>query len=145
MIAVRSGSVTPPPLVGEERNGGGGGGEWTLLTVARGHVVAHLVKGRLAEEGIESFLDTSNPAPGAWLLPFGDPAAPVKVFVRKFHLDWARLVISEAESLPTVGGGAIYSKRWFWPVALLVGAVLVALSLIEIFGSTSCSLGIFCP
>lgn len=79
---------------------GGSGGEWALLTEAPGSVVAHLIAGRLADDSIESHLDTSNPSPGAWLQPFGDPLAPVKIYVRRFDLEKAVLVLSEIETTP---------------------------------------------
>ena|SRR5438876_11034902 len=86
----------PPPHPRDPREGGGGG-EWALLTVARNHVVAHLIRGRLAQEGIEVVLDASNDSPGAWLHPFGDPASPVKVFVRRTDLSAASLLLHEVD------------------------------------------------
>ena len=86
----------PPP---HPRNPGegGGGGEWALLTVARNQVVAHLIRGRLAQEGIDAVLDASNDSPGAWLHPFGDPTSPVKVFVRRTDLSAASLLLHEVD------------------------------------------------
>ena len=86
----------PPPHPRDHREGGGGG-EWALLTVARNHVVAHLIRGRLAQEGIYVVLDASNASPGAWLHPFGDPASPVKVFVRRTDLSAASLLLHEVD------------------------------------------------
>src|SRR5438309_9652249 len=94
----------PPP---HPRNPGegGGGGEWALLTVARNQVVAHLIRGRLAQEGIDAVLDASNDSPGAWLHPFGDPTSPVKVFVRRTDLSAASLLLHEVEQ-PSGAGQA---------------------------------------
>jgi hypothetical protein len=138
-----SGIQLPPPEVIE--NGGGGGGEWTVLTVARGRMVAHLIRGLLESEGIETALDTSNPAPGAWLLPFGDQNAPVKVLVRSGQLEWARLALAQAEHSAggTMGGRTVRSRTF--AVGILFGVVLVVLAVMEIFGSPTCDLGIFCP
>src|SRR2546421_11993770 len=88
----------PPPRPRDPRDGGGGG-EWALLTVARNHVVAHLIRGRLAQEGIEVVLDSSNASPGAWLHPFGDPASPVRVFVRRAQLTEASLLLHEVDQV----------------------------------------------
>jgi len=68
-------------------------------------VVAHLIRGRLAQEGIEVVLDASNASPGAWLHPFGDPASPVKVFVRRTDLSAASLLLHEVEQ-PSGAGQA---------------------------------------
>lgn len=96
VVEPTTGKPAPPPA--DEDEGGGGG--WALLTEAAGSVVAHLIAGRLADDSIESMLDTSNPSPGAWLQPFGDPLAPVKVYVRRFDLEKALLVLSEIETNP---------------------------------------------
>src|SRR5437870_13277704 len=92
----------PPPHPRDPREGGGGG-EWALLTVARNHVVAHLIRGRLAQEGIEVVLDSSNTSPGAWLHPFGDPASPVRVFVRRSQLTEASLLLHEVDQVEVAG------------------------------------------
>ena len=68
-------------------------------------MVAHLIRGRLAQEGIEVVLDASNASPGAWLHPFGDPASPVKVFVRRTDLSAASLLLHEVEQ-PSGAGQA---------------------------------------
>jgi hypothetical protein len=142
MARTGSGIQLPPPDV--IADGGGGGGEWTVLTVARGRMIAHLIRGLLESEGIETALDTSNPAPGAWLLPFGDQNAPVKVLVRSGQLEWARLALAQAEQ---TAGGAI-GGRQVRPrtiaVGILLGVILVILAFAEIFGSPTCGLGIFC-
>lgn len=84
--------------------GPGGGDRWSLLTVAPNQVVAHLIEGRLAGEGIEVHLDASNLSPGAWLYPGGDPASPVRVYVRRADFSAASLVLHEVESAaPEVG------------------------------------------
>jgi hypothetical protein len=144
-VVTRTGSGTqlPPPDVID--NAGGGGGRWTVLTVARGRMVAHLIRGLLESEGIEVVLDTSNPAPGAWLMPFGDQNAPVKVLVLERQLEWARLALAQAEQ---EAGGAITGRPLqsrTIAVGILLGVVLLVLAFVEIFGSPTCGLGIFCP
>lgn len=93
-VATKRGSPPPEPPAATE----GGGEGWVLLTEAPGSVVAHLIVGRLAHDSIESHLDTSNPSPGAWLYPFGNPLAPVKVYVRRTDLARALLILSQVES-----------------------------------------------
>ena len=143
-VVARTGSgiqLPPPDVIGDP---GGGGGRWTVLTVARGRMVAHLIRGLLESEGIEVVLDTSNPAPGAWLMPFGDQNAPVKVLVRSGQLEWARLALAQAEQ----GAGGTIARRPFRSrtiaVGIILGLVLAVLAFVEIFGSPTCGLGIFC-
>lgn len=119
-----------PPV---DAGGGGGGGQgWTLLTTARNHLIAHLISGRLAQELIDVMLDTSNPALGAWMKPFGDPLAPVRVFVRRSDLDRATLVLIEVDHRPPDFDAPPTPRAralWF----LLFGGVTVAL-LMQIMG-----------
>jgi hypothetical protein len=132
----RPGSAGGPlPPVSDEGGGGGGQG-WALLTTARNHLVAHLIRGRLAEESIEVVLDLSNPAVGAWLKPFGDPLAPVRIFVRRADLDRASLVLLEVDHrAPDPDAPGSREARVAWWVVL--GAVAVALVL-EIAGLLTC-------
>src|SRR3979411_2681699 len=87
----------PPP--GPRDPGGHGGGGWALLPVAANQVIAYLIRGRLAQEGIEVVLDSSNASPGAWLHPFGDPASPVRVVVRRAQLTEASLLLHEEDQV----------------------------------------------
>lgn len=115
---------------------GGGGQGWRLLTTARNHLVAHLIRGRLAEESIEVLLDLSNPALGAWMKPFGDPLAPVRIFVRRSDLDRATLVLHEVDHRPPDADAppSPTTKAAWW---VLVGSVAVVL-LLEIAGLLTC-------
>src|SRR5947209_14357830 len=99
----RPSGEAPPP--GPRDPGGRGGGDWALLTIAANQVIAYLIRGRLAQEGIEVVLDASNASPGAWLHPFGDPASPVKVFVRRTDLSAASLLLHEVDQ-PSGAGPA---------------------------------------
>lgn len=107
-----------------------------LLTTARNHLVAHLIRGRLAEESIEVLLDLSNPAIGAWMKPFGDPLAPVRIFVRRSDLDRATLVLHEVDHRPP-NPDALPPRpaRAAWWV--FVGSAAVVL-LLEIAGLLTC-------
>ncbi|MGH2708627.1 MAG: hypothetical protein ACRDJK_10075, partial [Actinomycetota bacterium] len=123
-------------------DGPGGGGDWTFLTTAGNQVEAHLIVGRLAEEGIESVLDSSNPAPGAWLHPFGNPLSPVRVFVRRRDLGRASLLLHEVDHRPPDPGdpGPPRARRLFW----LVLAVVILLAVLEVLDFAPCVLRLFC-
>ena len=117
-------------------DGGGGGHGWRLLTTARNHLVAHLIRGRLAEESIEVLLDLSNPALGAWLKPFGDPLAPVRIFVRRSDLDRATLVLHEVDHRPPEADAPLppAAKGAWWVLAASVAVV----ALLELAGLLTC-------
>jgi hypothetical protein len=134
----RAGSPDPP----ERRDGAGGGGDWTLLTTAGNQVEAHLIVGRLAEEQIETVLDASNPMPGAWLHPFGNPLSPVRVFVRRRDLGRASLLLHEVDHRPPDPGasGSPKVRRLFW---LVLGVVLL-LAVLEVLDFAPCVLRLFC-
>jgi hypothetical protein len=128
----------PPP---EARDPGGhGGGDWALLTVAANQVIAYLIRGRLAEEGIEVVLDSSNASPGAWLHPFGDPASPVRVFVRRAQLTEASLLlhevdqVSEPASRRLPAGASGRGSSWIGFRVLVAVAAALALSGLLVFG-----------
>jgi hypothetical protein len=129
---------TPPP---DPRDPGGhGGGDWALLTVAANQVIAYLIRGRLAQEGIEVVLDSSNASPGAWLHPFGDPGSPVRVFVRRAQLTEASLLlhevdqVSEAASRRLPAGFTGKGSSWIGFRVLVAVAAALALSGLLVFG-----------
>ena len=93
-----SGEAPPADPPGEP--GHGGGDRWSLLTVAPNQVIAHLIEGCLAQEGIDVHLDASNLSPGAWLYPGGDPTSPVRIYVRRADFPAASLVLREVEQYP---------------------------------------------
>ena len=142
-------SGEPPPP--EPRDPGGhGGGDWALLTIAANQVIAYLIRGRLAQEGIEVVLDSSNDSPAAWLHPFGDPASPVRVFVRRAQLTEASLLLHEVDQgseagrrLPLVRSGDDSTRRlegrlggssWIGFRVLVAVAAALALSGLLVFG-----------
>ncbi|MGH2768591.1 MAG: hypothetical protein ACRDIF_06510 [Actinomycetota bacterium] len=104
--------------------------------------MAHLIRGRLAAQEIEVVLDASNPAPGAWLHPFGDQQAPVKIFVRRRDLAGAALTLHEVDHRPPDpdASGPRTLRLAFWVVLVVVAG----LGLLEIFGFAPCVLRIFC-
>jgi hypothetical protein len=68
--------------------------------VAPNQVIAHLIEGCLAQEGIDVHLDASNLSLGAWLYPGGDPTSPVRIYVRRADFPAASLVLHEVEQYP---------------------------------------------
>lgn len=126
--------------------GPGRGEGWSLLVVARNQVVAHLIGGLLSEEGIEFTFDTTNTAPGAWLHPFGDPAAPVRVLVRKLDLGIARALIAETDRGAAPAQESTRSSR-SWNVRLtlvVILAIVLMLAFVEVVGFAPCFLRLFC-
>lgn len=135
-----SGEAPPPQPVDPDRGGGGGG--WALLTVAPNQVLAHLIRGRLAQEGIDVVLDAHNLSPGAWLHPFGDPLSPVRVFVRRSDMTAASLTLHDLEDLsepadeapmgrpgraeaPTAPGGGHWARTALRVVMALVATTAI--------------------
>lgn len=136
-----------PPRPSDE---GGGGGGWSWLLTASGIVEAELVRGRLETAGVPVVLDRRDPSPGAWLyLSGGNPRAPVKVYVPSGLLDAARLELLEAglfapetasEETPPPRG-----RSWaWWLLAALTALVVAWIVVVQIFGSATCALGVFC-
>ena len=113
-------------------------------------MIAYLIRGRLAQEGIEVVLDSSNASPGAWLHPFGDPASPVRVFVRRAQLTEASLLLHEVDQveadgrrLPATHAGDKLTRRlegrlghssWIGFRVLVAVAAALALSGLLVFG-----------
>jgi hypothetical protein len=137
-----------PPSDPSDPGEGGGGGDWALLTVAKNAMVAYLIQGRLAQQGIDAVLDSTNASPGAWLHPFGDQASPVRVFVRRSDLNAASLTLHEVDQPePTMvavgnppgrtavpvaqGAGRLRELRW---LRLLVGVVISLLAAAALSG-----------
>ena len=116
----------------------GGDGSWVELTTARNDIDAHLLTGRLHDAGIETRTIVDRTAPGAWLYGGSNPWAPIGVFVRRFDLADARIVLAEvAYEMPS--GGASHppseprraSALW-WATAIALGIVLSALVLAQV-------------
>lgn len=116
-----------------------------LLTTARDRVVAHLVQGCLAHEDIECVMDARNPAPGAWLQPFGDPMAPVRIYVRRPDYERAMFVLYEVDHQPpdpeAAGAPGVRVMWWATMAVIVVSAMLF---LLEIVGFAPCVVGAFC-
>ncbi len=107
--------------------------------------MAHLIEGLLAEDGIEVFLDRHNAAPGAFLKPFGDPLAPVKVFVKQPDFSRASLILHEVDHHPPdpmASGPRRVRMLWIATISAALGASV--LMMLEILGFAPCLLNLFC-
>lgn len=132
----------PPP--GASQRGRGGGNGWELLVVAPDEITAHLMQGMLEDSGIEVMLDASNPSPGAFLMPFGDPRAPVKLYVRADDVARASMLLKDemlTTESPEVEPARASSRTVLGIVIVLVVGILM---LIEIFDFAPCVIGAFC-
>lgn len=129
-----------PPVEADE---GGGGSGWVLLVTAPNEFTAHLVRGRLEEDSIEVHLDAFNPSPVAWMKPFGDPLAPVRVYVRRRDFSRASLLLHDTEvEVPPTTPAPRGRRRVVMTGAVLAIAALLAV--LEIVDFAPCVLRIFC-
>jgi hypothetical protein len=111
------------------------------LTRARNDIDAHLLVGRLNEGGVETRSVKDRQAMGAWIYAGSNPWAPVTIFVRRFQLDDARLILMEI-SLQTDGEGfggqrrgpAPMSPVLWWATALALGVLFTALAVAQMGG-----------
>lgn len=134
----------PPPSSGEGGSGGGNG--WCLLTTADNQIQAHLLRGILEEHGIECLLDGFNAAPGAWMMPFGDPLAPVRLLVRRLDRHSASLLLHEVghEPASVADEGRSGYSRTEMLVALSIGLLAALLTFLKISGGGPCLLAVYC-
>lgn len=140
----RRDAMDGPPVI-DPGGGGGGGGQWRLLTVAKDGVTAHLVQGMLAEAGIDVMLDESNGSPGAFLKPFGDPMAPVRIYARQFDLESATLLLHEADHRePDPDSSPSRRLRGMWLITIATVLAAAMLSLAEVFGFAPCVIKVLC-
>ncbi len=130
---------SPPTVLLDDERGGGGSG-WVTLVRASNDIDAHLLAGRLAQEGIEYRFVKDRSAPGAWLYGGSNPWAPVTVMVKRIQFEDARIVLAEASmeapSVDPVRPHArprrrlSYSLVW-WALALALGAWFTGISLMQ--------------
>ncbi len=136
--------IDRPPLAPRPHRGGGGD-KWKELTVAKDHFTAHLIEGLLASVGIEVVLDETNLAPGAFLKPFGDALASVKVLVREPDFDAATLALAEVDHRPAVADARESPPvRRLWLLTLATVIVAAMLAFLEVVDFAPCAIGAFC-
>lgn len=142
----------PPP--GTISDAGGGGSDWIELLKANNDIDAHLIVGRLGESGIETrtIKDRSGPA---WLHGGSDPWAPVAVWVKRYQLDDARIVLAEVSfSGPDAEPEQVAQRAGpnfvlWWALALALGLLFTGIALMNTYesfqeeckSSTECSEG----
>ena len=133
---------SPPTTVLDDDPGGGGSG-WVTLVRASNDIDAHLLAGRLTEEGIEYRFIKDRSGPGAWLYGGSDPWAPVTVMVRKLQFEDARIVLAEASMRapavepvrPKFGGGRkLSTSLLWWAIALALGVLFTGIALNQAAG-----------
>ena len=144
---------TPPPPVDTPSGGGGGDRGWVELVRAENDIDAHLLAGRLNDAAIETRTVKDRAVPGAWLYGGSNPWAPVTIYVRRWQLLDARVVLAEvAYNSPDAEGSASAHDRpgWriplmWWATALALGVFFTVVALLQAASSMSfCQLPIFC-
>lgn len=125
-----------PPAPPLERGHGGHGSDWVELFTAANEIDAHLLVGRLNEDGVATRTLVDKTTPGAWLFGGSHPWAPVTVFVRRFQLEDARIVLAEISiGLDPPEGEVDDARRGFgllwWSLALVLGALFTLLSVAQ--------------
>jgi Putative prokaryotic signal transducing protein len=143
--------VEAPPPPADVVARGGGDHDWVELLRAENDIDAHLLAGRLNEAAIETRAVTDHAAP-VWLYGGSNPWAPVAIFVRRWQLLDARVLLAEvafdAPAAPAAEGDARHIRRvplMWWATALALGVFFTALALLQVTHSTSsCQLPILC-
>jgi hypothetical protein len=133
----------PKPMV---ENGGGGSG-WRLLTVAKDQYTAALIEGRLLQDEIETFLEATHSQHGAFLKPFGDPMAPVRLFVKDRDYETACLILHLCDTAQTAPatGGRLRVRGVGLPLFTIATVIVAAvLAFLEIFDFAPCAIRAFC-
>lgn len=132
--------VGSPPTESLDDDRGGGDSGWVTLVRASNDIDAHLLGGRLTEEGIECRFVKDRSGPGAWLYGGSDPWAPVTVMVKRVQFDDARIVLAEASMrAPAVEPirpldaprHALSSTVIWWALAIALGALFTGMALTQ--------------
>ena len=136
----------PPPADLADEPYGGGGRDWVRLHRADNDIDAALLVGKLSDAAIETRTLKDRGAPGAWLYGGSNPWAPVEIFVRRFQLNDARIVLAEVSlNLDSRPAGeappAASEHRWripaiWWATAVTLGIALTALTIAQVAHTT---------
>lgn len=138
-------STRLPEIPDPPAEGGGSGEGWKLLTTAKDIYTASILEGFLVNRSIEVFLDTRNPSLGAFLKPFGDPLAPVGVYVKSVDIAHASLLLHEVDHRPydhNASPPRMVARLWWLTILFVLVAAMLAV--IEIFDFAPCVVGAFC-
>ena len=122
---------SPPRVEGGPQ---GGGRDWVELFRAANDIEAALLLGKLADAAIETHSIKDFSAPGSWVYGGSNPWAAVMIYVRRFQLIDARIVLAEVSleapdepSIPDERRGRRIPRMW-WATALALGVALSAIA-----------------
>lgn len=138
----------PPPPIEESRDGGGH--DWVELFRARDDIDAHLLVGRLDELAIETRCVKDRHAPGAWLYGGSNPWAPVTVYVRRYRLVDARMLLAElsldaVDRAPDPEARSGASPVVWWLSAVMLGLLLTGAAIAQVVRTIEpCSIPVLC-
>ena len=130
-MSVRLEPPSSPPRA--EDGPRGGGRDWVELFRAANDIEAALLLGKLADAAIETHSIKDFNAPGTWVYGGSNPWAAVMIYVRRFQLIDARIVLAEVSleapdepSVPDERRRRI--PRMWWATALALGVALSAIA-----------------
>jgi hypothetical protein len=112
----------------------GGGNDWVELFRAANDIEAALLSGKLSDAAIETRLVKDRTAPGTWVYGGSNPWAAVMIYVRRFQLIDARIVLAEvsleiSEEPPEADRRSRRRvPRMWWATALALGVALSAIA-----------------
>ncbi|MGH2826398.1 MAG: hypothetical protein ACRDKF_05460 [Actinomycetota bacterium] len=112
----------------------GGGSDWVELFRAANDIEAALLLGKLADAAVETHSIKDFNAPGTWVYGGSNPWAAVMIYVRRFQLIDARIVLAEV-SLEISDEPPVFQERgrrriprMWWATALALGVALSAIA-----------------
>ena len=127
--------LSPPSSPPRSEDGSrGGGNDWVELFRAADDIEAALLLGRLADAAVETRSIKDRNAPGTWVYGGSNPWAAVMIYVRRFQLIDARIVLAEvsleipAEPSAADRRGRRRVPRMWWATALALGVALSAIA-----------------
>ena len=125
--------LPPPPALLETDDGGGS--DWVQLWIAKNDIDAHLLVGRLNQEGIETRSVKDRTSAG-WMFGGSDPWAPVVIWVRRFQFQDSRIVLAELsfaapDAVRPATGSSGWSTLAWWAAALALGLFFTGIGLMR--------------
>lgn len=145
-------SLEPPSS--PPRSDGGpndGGRDWVELFKAANDIEAALLLGKLTDASIETHSIKDFNAPGTWVYGGSNPWAAVMIYVRRFQLVDAKIVLAEV-SLESIDEPSVLDEatrrripRMWWATALALGVALSAIAVQQAADQARfCQLPILC-